>query len=232
MYECRYLGRKTRMLDWTEQFSGIAGLDERLRNRLRMRAQIRKFPAGTVLFGPDKPPSHMLLLLEGTVRVHKQSETGREIVLYRVNAGDSCVMTSACLLAYEGGINAEGVAETDIRAVAIPRSEFDDLMADSRDFRNFVFSAYAKRISDLFYIIDEIAFRRLDIRLAQKLLELAGSTDAVRATHQTLAAELGTAREVVTRQLQEFQRRDWVRLSRGVIDLLDRTALQDLVDNA
>ena len=216
------------MQDWIDKFEGLNKLDSRIKERLISRAQIRKFPAGTVLFGPGKSPSHLLLLLQGTVRVQKHSDTGREIVLYRVNAGDSCVMTSACLLAYDGGISAEGIAESEIRAVAIPRTEFDNLIATSTEFRNFVFSAYSKRISDLFFIIDEIAFRRLDVRLAQKLLDMKNTEGQLKATHQQLAAELGTAREVVTRQLQEFQRRGLVKLSRGAIQLLNQDELSEI----
>jgi CRP/FNR family transcriptional regulator len=93
-------------------------------------------------------------------------------------------MTTACLLAYED-YSAEGVAETDIKAAAIPRSVFDDLISQSKEFRTFVFSAYSKRITDLFHVIEDIAFQRMDIRLAQKLLDLRqGQT--VKATHQQL----------------------------------------------
>jgi len=214
--------------DWIERFDGLKRLDPAIRSRLEQRGQIRRFPEGTLLFGPGQQPTHLLLLLSGTVRVQKQSESGRSIVLYRVNAGDSCVMTSACLLTYDGGINAEGIAETDIEAVAIPRTEFDDLIATSTDFRNFVFSAYSKRLADLFFIIDEIAFKRLDIRLAQRLLDMPAKGNILKVTHQALATELGTAREVVTRQLQEFQRRGWIDLSRGSIKVLNADALVEL----
>ena len=214
------------MSDWTEKFDGLNSLPGQVRARLNARGQVRRFAAGDILFGPGMAPTHLLLLLDGTVRVQKHSDTGREIVLYRVNAGDSCVMTSACLLTYDGGIEAEGIAETDIRAVALPRAEFDELVATSRDFRNFVFSAYSKRIADLFFIIDEIAFRRLDLRLAQKLLEMKDKNGTVKATHQVLAAELGTAREVVTRQLQEFQRRGWLKLARGAVQVLEPAQLE------
>jgi CRP/FNR family transcriptional regulator len=218
--------------DWIDRFDGLKRLDETIKDRLHQRGQIRSFPAGTLLFGPGKSPTHLLLLLSGTVRVQKQSESGREIVLYRVNAGDSCVMTSACLLTYDGGINAEGIAETDIEAVAIPRTEFDNLIATSSEFRNFVFSAYSKRIADLFFIIDEIAFKRLDIRLAQRLLDMPAKGNVLKITHQRLAAELGTAREVVTRQLQEFQRRGWIALSRGAISVTDAEALLEISNSA
>ena len=162
--------------------------------------------------------------------MQQTSDTGREIVLYRVHAGESCVLTTACLLAYED-YSAEGIAETQTRAVAIPRAAFDKLVSDSVAFRQFVFTAYSKRITDLFLVIEEIAFRRLDIRLAHKLIELAGDGDTVSSTHQKLAVELGSAREVISRQLQEFQRRGWIEQSRGTIRLMDRDRLSGLVQS-
>ena len=154
----------------------------------------------------------------------RHRKAGREIVLYRVSAGESCVLTTACLLAYEDYL-AEGIAETDVQAVAIPRGVFDQLMAQSEIFRRFVFTAYSKRITDLFLVIEEIAFRRMDIRIAETLLELPSPGHIIHTTHQKLAAELGTAREVVSRQLQEFQRRDWIEVSRGEIRIKNREAL-------
>ena len=137
------------------------------------------------------------------------------------------MLTTACLLAHEG-YSAEGIAETDVRAVAIPRTVFDDLIAQSVTFRTFIFTAYSKRITDLFQIIEDIAFQRVDIRLAQKLLDLARGTGQIKATHQQLAAELGTAREVISRQLGEFQRRCWIRQSRGSVELVEPDGLERL----
>lgn len=210
--------------DWISQFPGLARLGPDLRATLLTQSLILTVPAGTVVFGPGKPPEHLLLLLDGRVRVQQTSEEGREIVLYRVAAGESCVMTTACLLAHED-YSAEGIAETDVRAAAIPRALFDDLASRSVEFRTFIFTAYARRMSDLFMVIEEIAFQRLDIRLAQKLIQLARDTGQIRATHQQLAAELGTAREVISRQLGEFQRRGWIGQARGVVDLLDAAAI-------
>lgn len=210
--------------DWISQFPGLARLGPDLRATLLTQSLILTVPAGTVVFGPGKPPEHLLLLLDGRVRVQQTPDEGREIVLYRVAAGESCVMTTACLLAHED-YSAEGIAETDVRAAAIPRALFDDLASRSVEFRTFIFTAYARRMSDLFMVIEEIAFQRLDIRLAQKLIELARDTGQIRATHQQLAAELGTAREVISRQLGEFQRRGWIGQARGVVDLLDAAAI-------
>ncbi|WP_415404784.1 Crp/Fnr family transcriptional regulator [Tateyamaria sp. SN3-11] len=191
------------------------------------RAQIADFQQGTVIFGPGKPAENLLLLISGTVRVQQLSEAGREIVLYRVHAGESCVLTTACLLAFED-YSAEGVAETDIEAVMIPRDAFDEMMGRSKEFRAFVFEAYSKRITDLFLVIEEIAFKRMDIRVAQKLLELKDAASTLHFTHQQLAVELGTAREVISRQLKEFERRGWLVLNRGEIELRDIGAIERL----
>ncbi|WP_306046724.1 Crp/Fnr family transcriptional regulator [Nioella sp. MMSF_3534] len=215
--------------DWISRFQGLSRLPERIREILETRSTVIRMPKGTVIFGPGNSPENLLFLLDGTVRVQQLAENGREIVLYRVQAGESCVMTTACLLAYED-YSAEGVAETDIKAAAIPRSVFDDLISQSKEFRTFVFSAYSKRITDLFHVIEDIAFQRMDIRLAQKLLDLKQG-DTVKATHQQLAAELGTAREVISRQLSEFQRRDWIKQTRGNVELLDEASIAKLAQS-
>ena len=218
-------------MDWISRFNGLASLKAPIRDILTARAVIVSVPKDTLIFGPGKAPENLLLLLEGTVRVQQTSDQGREIVLYRVHAGESCVLTTACLLAYED-YSAEGIAETDVQAVAIPRAVFDDLISQSQTFRQFVFSAYSRRITDLFVVIEEIAFHRVDIRLAQRLLELAGQDQVIHATHQQMAAELGTAREVISRQLQEFHRRGWVSQTRGTITINNISGLKSLVTSA
>ncbi len=217
-------------MDWITQFSALDDLSPDLRAKLILQTQVVSVPKDTVIFGPGKKPDSMMFLISGSVRVSQLSETGREIVLYRINAGQSCFLTTASLLAYEE-YTAEGVAETDIKAASIPRSVFDAMVSQSAEFRHFIFSTYSKRITDLFIVIEEIAFKRIDIRLAYKLLELSDENDLVAATHQVLATELGTAREVISRQLQEFQRRSWIKASRGIVTLIDPIALKKLSDS-
>lgn len=212
---------------WVDRFAGLARLEPPTKQLMMNRSVIIDVPKGTMLFGPGNSPENMLFLLDGTVRVQQVSDTGHEIVLYRIHAGQSCVLTTACLLAYED-YSAEGICETDVQAAAIPRAVFDDLVAQSKSFRDFVFAAFSKRITDLFQMIDEVAFQKLDVRLADKLIALSDGGDTVATTHQKLSVELGTAREVISRQLQEFQRRGWIEQSRGSVQLLDRTNLQRL----
>ncbi|TDL79411.1 Crp/Fnr family transcriptional regulator [Palleronia sediminis] len=213
------------MSDWIDRFPGLAALHAPVRDALVASAGIVRVPEGTVIFGPGQAPENLLLLLEGRVRVQQLAENGREIILYRVHAGESCVLTTACLLAFED-YTAEGIAETDLEAVAIPKRAFDDAMAGSPEFRQFVFAAYSRRITDLFLTVEEIAFGRMDARLAHKMLELGREGDLIDATHGDLARELGTAREVVSRQMSEFARRAWVEQKRGAIRIADRPALE------
>lgn len=212
---------------WVELFPGLSRLEVATKTVLNNRSNVLELPAKTVIFGPGKSPENMLFLLDGIVRVQQVSDTGREIVLYRINAGESCVLTTACLLAYDD-YAAEGISETPVRAAAIPRDVFDELVATSKSFRTFVFAAFSKRITDLFQMVDEVAFQRIDVRLAQRLLTLADDAQIVTTTHQKLSVELGTAREVISRQLQEFQRRGWIAQERGIVSLRDVSQLRRL----
>lgn len=216
---------------WVDRFKGLARLDEATKQLLTGRSTIISMPEGTMVFGPGKSPENMLFLLDGTVRVQQVSETGHEIVLYRIEAGQSCVLTTACLLAYDD-YSAEGIAETNIRAATVPRAVFDDLVAGSKPFRDFVFAAFSKRLTDLFLMVDEVAFQRIDVRLADKLMALAGNGTSIATTHQKLSVELGTAREVISRQLQEFQRRGWIEQTRGRINLLNTRELSTLAGHS
>ena len=217
--------------DWTELFDGTRQLPRQVRDRLLSVARIMRTQKGATVFSPQNVPDSLMFLVSGVLRVSQLSESGREIVLYRVEAGQSCVLTTACILAEEA-YNAEGIAETDIEAVLLPKNAFDTLVAEEASFRNFVFAAYSRRLVDLLRVVDDVAFGRIDVRLAGRLLALAGDQNTVHATHQNLASELGTAREVVSRVLQDFQKRGLVSLSRGTIALSDRAGLRKIADDA
>ena len=213
--------------NWIAAIPGLARMPTELRERLAATGSTVDLPAGSRIFGPGNAPDAFLLLISGSVRVQQVSEAGREIVLYRVQAGESCALTTACLMGHDD-YTAEAIAETDIRAVAIPRATFDDLIARSPDFRQFVFAAFSVRMTNLFRLVEDVAFGRIDIRLAHKLVELAHGASTVNATQQQLASELGSAREVISRALSEFQRRGWISAQRGAITLEDRPALERL----
>jgi len=214
-------------INWIDSFPSLSALDEEALEALGRDSSVLSLPANKRVFGPGFAPQNFLLLIDGVIRVQQTASNGREIVLYRINAGESCALTTACLMGYER-YQAEAVVEVDARAVAVPRKLFDELVSGSADFRRFVFAAFSHRMTSLFRVIEEVAFSRIDIRLAGKLLELSNDADILDVTHQNLATELGSVREVVSRQLGEFQRRGWVEVNRGQVHLLNRAALVGL----
>lgn len=216
--------------DWTERFQVTSSLPKEVRNRLVESVRSVNLPAGKLVFGPHNIPDNLMFLIEGTVRVSQTSDNGRDIVLYRVEAGESCVLTTACMLAEEA-YNTEGVAETDVVAVILPRNAFDRLVTEEPSFRSFVFAAYSRRMIDLLRVVDDVAFGRIDVRLAQRLIVLATDQKEITATHQLLASELGTAREVISRVLQDFSKRGLVSQTRGHITLLNREALRAISES-
>ena len=185
-------------------------------------------PKGTVVFRDGQKCGTYFLLIEGSIRVYNLSEYGREIVLYRIEPGQACVLTTTYLLAKQP-FPAEGLAERDSRGVIIPISNFQRGLDQTAEFRRFVFAAYGQRLSELIALVGEVAFGRIDMRLAEFLLKQADGEGALAATHQEIATEFGSAREVVSRQLKDFERNCWVELHRGKVILLESAALQALV---
>jgi CRP/FNR family transcriptional regulator len=206
------------------RLSFLGAATEDIRARVAAQAIALDLPAGARVYAPGQAPEGFLIVLSGSVRVQQVSPQGREIVLYRVQDGESCTLTTACLLGYND-YPAEALAETPVRAVALPRGLFDTLIAQSPPFRRAVFTAVSTRITELFQLVEDVAFGRLDARLAQCLLRLAQGRE-VRATQQQLASEIGSAREVVSRLLTEFQRRGFVQVSRGIVSIADRAGLE------
>lgn len=182
-------------------------------------------PAGTVLFRPDDACSGFVVLREGSIRVSLTSASGREIVLYRVRPGEICLQTFTCLA--EGRTySAEGIAETELKGEVIPPGEYERRMANDPDFRRTVFTAVAHRFADFEHLVESLASASIEARLAEALLALAGPGGVVNMTHDALASEIGSAREVVSRQLSRFERSGLVALARGKVTLLARSALE------
>jgi len=201
-------------------FPPFSGLDPDSARLLEGAVRISDIAAGTTLFRDGGECTAYVLVIDGAIRVQKVAENGREIVLYRVEAGQSCVLTTNCLISHKD-YAAEGIAETAVRVLTMPSAVFRTLLGRSETFRDFVFSAYASRIADLLLLIEEVAFGRIDVRLSTWLRQHGGESGEIRATHHEIAVELGTAREVISRQLKDFERRGWVRLHRGRIDIHD-----------
>ncbi|MBK5104628.1 MAG: Crp/Fnr family transcriptional regulator [Burkholderiales bacterium] len=187
-------------------------------------AALRQAPAGAILFEAASPCTGFPMLLEGSVRVVKSAPNGREVQLYRITPGESCLLSSSCLL---GGsaYSATGVAQTAVTLLALPPVVFHRLLAEYKPFRDYVFGLFSERLADLMTLVEAVAFHKLDQRLAALLL---GKGELVRATHQSLADELGSVREMVSRLLSNFQDRGWVALGREQIRITDAAALRRL----
>ena len=153
----------------------------------------------------------------------KQSASGRELMLYRVAPGGSCIITSSCLLGHSD-YNARGIAETPLRLLLVPAPAFAQLMLDHPPFRDFVFHLFAERIAELMQLVEEVAFTRLDQRLAR--LILAQDRAVLNVTHQQLADELGSVREIVSRLLKGFAEQGLVALGREQLTVTDRAGLR------
>lgn len=181
--------------------------------------------AGEVLFRPEQECPGFVIVRGGAIKVTLSAPNGREVVLYRVRPGDVCLQTFACLV--EGKVySAEGVAETELDAEIIPPSGFHRLMAEDERFRGFVFTAIAHRFAAYEQLIEDVALKDLDARLARVLLALADSDGAIVATHEALAAETASGRAVITRALGRFARDGLVTLARGRTDIVDRARLE------
>jgi len=183
-------------------------------------------PAGQLLFDDHQACEGFPFVIEGSVRVVKCAPNGRELPLYRVNAGETCIISSSCLLGKED-YNARGVTERDTDLMLLPRTVFEALLAEPV-FRDFVFHLFAERIADLMRLIEEVAFQRLDQRLAAVLL---GKGRVLHVTHQQLADELGSVREFVSRLLKGFSDQGLVKLSREQIEIIDPVGLRGIASD-
>ena len=216
--------------DWLNTFPYLKqNRDKAWRNTAgkAMRMQVKR---GSVLFRDGDACNGYVLVVSGAIRVQKIDPQGHEMVLYRVEEGQSCMLTTTCLLAHQQ-YPAEGVAETDVDMVLLPLDAFDAALAGSPAFRQFVMANIGSRISDLMLLLEDVAFGRKDVRLAAFLLKSAKQNgDVLELTHRQLAVELGTAREVVSRLIKDFERKGMVALGRNKITVLDIKSIQNITN--
>lgn len=184
--------------------------------------QSLRFEDGKVLFRAGDPCQGLPLMLSGSVKVQMNGLSGNSIVLYRMGPDDICTLSIGCLMTGDG-FRAEAVVEGEAEVFMVPGELFDRLMNQSADFRLGIMDSYGRRLNDLMLLVEEVAFRRMDERLLH-WLEARASQGAITITHQELAVELGTAREVISRLLKEFERKGRLRLARGKIEFTDTFA--------
>ncbi|WP_448552650.1 Crp/Fnr family transcriptional regulator [Thalassotalea montiporae] len=182
--------------------------------------------AGTRLFETTNECQMMPIVTSGTIRVFSQSDTGREITLYRVSPEQLCILTISCLLSGDR-YPASSIAETEVSGISVPKSLFLELMASEPSFSAQIFHTFSYRITHLMQLVDAVAFKKLDKRLAYYLLEQG---PVITCSHQKIADELGSVREIISRLLKQFEDKGIVALSRKQIQLIDPDQLRLFVD--
>lgn len=211
---------------WQQHFPEFVSQGDNVLKQLMESAVIVKLPAGQQVFYPGKVCENYLLLLSGSVKAQIMSDDGREVLLYHVRAGDSCVLTTSCLLG-NNQYPAEGFTETDVSAFAIPAYIFHRCLEHSVFFRDFVFRSFSTRLADAMRRMESISFGSVDQKLAKVLL--SSESLIIPKTHHELAMEMGSVREVVSRHLKRFESYGWLNLNRGNIEILDSYALKEVL---
>ncbi len=213
----------------TQGVDRIPGLDDVTRSLVTRKGFSISAPRGTRIFEPGKRCELFYFLARGVIRVQIVAETGREVVLYRVGPGEACVMTVSCLMGHSL-YNGEGIAEQDVEGYAIGLPLFNELMSVSQQFRTSILKEYSERFLNLVDVLENVAFRPLESRLAACLLKLDDGRGIVSCTHQFLATDLGSAREVISRLLKRWEEQGIIHLERGKIQVLEIASLRKLVD--
>ncbi|MHB0896185.1 MAG: Crp/Fnr family transcriptional regulator [Spirochaetales bacterium] len=192
-------------------------------NRALESLRFRSIEAGATILREGQVCGSVPFVLEGVLRIFKTAESGREITLYRIEAGQSCILSAGCATG-TGSFPASAVAEVASTAAFMPNETVRTLYAESAGFRDFMLAQYSSRMAEVIELVEEVAFRRVDERLHQWLLEVAGASSPpsgpMVATHQELADHMGTSREVISRILKDWEQRGFVEIARGSLRLL------------
>lgn len=216
------------------QFERITGslpfmraADAAVRREFLAAASLLRIPAGRDVFVAGDDAGAIALLLSGVVRVYQIAENGREITLYRFGNGESCILTANVILSRQT-FPAIATVERDAEAVMVPADSFRDWVRRHDLWRDFTFRLLSQRLASVIATVEEVAFRRMDTRLAEFLLARSRTDPRVHITHQQIAAELGSSREVISRLLENLEADGLIRRARGVIEVGDRTGLESL----
>lgn len=214
-------------MSWTAEARELAALEAPARTVLERLAPMQ-VPEGAVLFSPGDSVKGYVIVLEGHVGVQLIGPNGRDLLLYEVAPGQSCIQSTLGLLGGDD-YSAEATATRPTRLVLLPRPVFLELLDSSPAFRKVVFAAFAERMQAMMQLIETMSFMRVEARLATLILDRADENDALEMTQAEIARAIGTAREVVSRRLDALARKGVLRVERGRISIRDRAALETLV---
>ena len=202
----------------------LKAADETFRRVFFERSMRAQLPAGQFICMEGNQCTHLPLVLSGVARVYKTAESGREITLYRIEPGESCILTASCIV-NSRDFPAFAVAETDVEAVVVPAGDLPAWFHHHEPWRKYLFDLLLHRLASVIELVEAVAFRHMDTRLATYLLDATSSSGLLERTHEAVSADLGTSREVVSRLLKDFEQDGLVALSRGVIRVEDAEGL-------
>lgn len=203
------------------ELAELAGSNDRAWQEALTNSQVVLRPAGTKLIRYGEPVDRLIIVLSGVIKVYESANSGREISLYRIHNGQICMLSLTRML-HGAARCAEAIAEEDTRLLLVPQQDFDRLVAESPGFRDYLLSSMARRLDALMQLTADVGFNNLDFRLAQLIRQLAvkGTSVKLNLTHQAIANELGTTREVISRLLKDFEKAGYIKLGRGRIQVL------------
>ncbi len=218
---------QSRLQQLNNTYPELARIHDPLWHDAIEHAKLMQVEADTTLFSSTATCNNFMFILQGTIRIYQTAEDGREITLYRVQAGDLCILSLSSLLKKKS-FNAIAVTETPVKALALSSDSFKNMMNSAATFRDYVINILTERLCETIYMVQDTAFNHLNMRLACMLGSLfeRNKSPVLHITHQSIALELGTTREVISRILKEFERQNCVKLSRGKIELGSAEGLQ------
>lgn len=198
-------------------FPFLHQLDTTIKTDLLREAQQVNLAAGKFICLEGDFCDCLPLLISGSVRIYKIGENCREITLYHLEPGDSCIMTASCIISQKA-FPAFAITETEVTAIIIPAKSLRKWVMQSPIWQDYIFGLLSQRLFNVIEIVEEVAFRRMDSRIASYLLKIGNDcSKTIQITHEEIAQELGTSREVVSRILKTFEKKQLLSLSRGTI---------------
>jgi len=215
-------------MSWTQGAAGLEQLEPATRRALDQLVPF-DVASGTVLFRPGDTVKGYIIVLKGEIGVNLIGPAGRDILLYRVQPGQSCIQSTLGLMGGED-YSGEAVAQTDARIVVMSRTEFLGLIDRSAEFRRMVFAAFAERMQSMMHLLERVAFQKVAARLASYLLDQADADGVLRITQAELATAIGTAREVVSRRLYLIGQRGHIAHERGLVRITNPEALRQMAE--
>lgn len=196
--------------------------DPKLLDRLLEKGQVAHFEPGKTMMEPGQFVKAVPLVLEGSIKIMRMDEDGKELFLYYLETGETCALSLTCCSASRPS-EIKAVVEERVTVLFVPIQVHEQLVDEFKQWKDFVSTTYQHRFQELLIALDAVAFKRMDERLMRyivtKMKQL--KSNELHTTHQEVANELGTSREVISRLLKQLEKKKWIELGRNVIYIRD-----------